>query len=344
MNIGDLGEFELIHRFAPPFCSNMPHGVEGIGNDCAVIPYRDNLSFLVTTDLLVENSHFIKTQIPPEALGYKSLAVNLSDIAAMGGRPQNAFLSLGLPKETPVAWIDAFFSGFRQLAKQTGVLLLGGDTTRSSQIIINVLLIGVIETQLIKRRSQAIAGDIICCTGYLGNSGAGLNILLKELPQDTAAQALVQSHFYPRAHLEEGAWLSAQPAVHAMMDLSDGLSSDIQRIMEESKCGAHLEVERLPLSPELVSISDTFGWSAENLALTGGEDYCLLVTIDPNNYAELSEEFLRHFQRPIFQLGTILSVPSLVYTHHQKNFIPEGSGFDHFKSEYKKRLGCKQKY
>jgi thiamine-monophosphate kinase len=330
MTLADLGEFGLIHRFAPLFHFNQP-GVEGIGNDCAVIPYRDSLSFLVTTDLLVENTHFIKTQINPSDLGYKSLAVNLSDIAAMGGKPQYAFLSLGMPIETPIEWVDAFFAGLRQLATQTGVLLLGGDTIRSSQVIINFLLIGVIETSLIKRRSQAVPGDIICCTGYLGDSGAGLKILLNKLPIDRTAQALIQAHVHPRPHLEEGAWLAAQPGVHAMMDLSDGLASDIQRIMEESHCGAHLKVERLPLSSELRHACQSLGWSAEKMALTAGEDYCLLVTIDPHYFLSINEAYQRRFQCSLFQLGTILPGSSLQLTHHQKPFILNGEGFDHFK-------------
>lgn len=329
MTLEDLGEFGLIHRFAPLFYSHQP-GIEGIGNDCAVIPYRDHLSFLVTTDLLVENTHFIKKQITPADLGYKSLAVNLSDIAAMGGKPQYAFLSLGLPIDTPIDWLDTFFASLQQLARQTGVLLLGGDTTRSSQIVINILLIGVIETRLIKRRSQAKPGDIICCTGYLGDSGAGLKILLEGLSVDKNAESLIQSHFRPRPHLEEGAWLASHPGVHAMMDLSDGLASDLQRIMEESDCGAHIEVERLPLSFELQQASKSFGWSTEDLALTAGEDYCLLLTIDPQRFESISKAYETHFHRPLFQIGTILP-SSLIYTFHQKPYSLKSCGFDHFK-------------
>lgn len=333
MTLRELGEFGLIHRLTSLFDSKLKSGLEGIGNDCAVIPYRDNLSFLVTTDLLLEDIHFIKTQITPYDLGYKSLTVNLSDIAAMGGKGQFAFLSLGLPIETPVDWIDAFFAGFKELAAQTNVLLMGGDTTRSHQIIINVLLIGIIETNLIKRRSQAIPGDIICCSGYLGDSGAGLKILLEGLSDDDlATQSLIRSHFRPRAHLEEGAWLAAHSSVHAMMDISDGLASDIHRIMEQSQCGAHIEVDHLPLSPELTRFSQKNHWSAENIALTSGEDYCLLATIDPKDFSSIQHAYLKHFQSPLFQIGTILSKPSLIYTKHQHPYTLSAEGFDHFKS------------
>jgi thiamine-monophosphate kinase len=331
MHLRDLGEFGLIKHIASLFPSHFPPGLEGIGNDCAVIPFRDHLSYLVTTDLLNENVHFIKSKTNPADLGYKSLAVNFSDIAAMGGKPQYAFLSLGLPPDTSLDWVNAFLTGFRQLTQETGVLLLGGDTTRAQQIVINILLIGLIETSHIKRRSQARTGDLICCTGNVGDSGAGLKVILEGLPQDDLAQSLVQAHVRPRPHLEEGIWLAEQAGVHAMMDLSDGIDSDIQRIMEESHCGAHIQVESLPLSSALRGVSQRCGWQAENLGLTGGEDYCLLVTIDPKEFLFLQQAYSHFFQRHLFQIGTILDTPILRYTLHGKSFTLQQSGFDHFK-------------
>lgn len=331
-SLRDWGEFKFIHHFAPLFRPDVSSGIIGIGDDCAVIPYQDHRSLLVTTDLLIEPTHFIKNLISPEDLGYKSLAVNLSDIAAMGGKPHYAFLSLGLSGDTPIDWMDAFFNGFKKLADEVGVLLLGGDTSRSEQMVINVLLLGMIDNAHIKKRSQAIPGDIICCTGYLGDSGAGLKILLEglKLPQEKISNTLIQAHVHPRPHLEEGSWLAKQPGTHAMMDISDGLASDIQRIMEESHCGAHLEVEQLPLSPELHDASELFGWSANNLALTAGEDYCLLVTVDPQLFPSVSADYLDHFHRPLFRIGTIKSDPKLTYTFHQHPFQPNGQGYDHW--------------
>ena len=330
MKIKDVGEFGLIKRLAAYFNQNLSSGIHGIGDDCAVIPYQDSQSFLITTDLLVENIHFLKGKITPRDLGYKSLAVNLSDIAAMGGKPLYAFLSLGLPIDTEIEWMDQFFTGFKQLAAETSVSLLGGDTTRSESVVINVLLIGTIETALIKKRSQAIPGDFICCTGYLGDSGAGLKVLVEELPSNDHIEVLVQAHVCPRAHLKEGAWLAQHPCVHAMMDVSDGLASDIQRIMEESHCGARIEVERLPLSPHLIQASATFGWPSQELALTSGEDYCLLVTVDPQHYSQLNEAYQACFQRPLYHIGIILDSPKLIYTNHQQPYTPSQGGYDHF--------------
>jgi thiamine-monophosphate kinase len=335
VNLSDLGEFGFLHHMAPKFLTKMPQGVEGIGNDCAVIPYSHDLSYLVTTDLLNENIHFIKEKIPPQELGYKALAVNLSDIAAMGGNPRYAFLALGMPPDTSLDWMDAFLEGFRQLAVQTDVLLLGGDTTKADCITLNVMIIGVIETAKIKRRSRASIGDLICCTGYLGDSGGGLKFLLENLPQDPSSISLIQAHNLPKPHLEEGAWLASQPGVHAMMDISDGLASDIKRIMELSHCGAHIEVDQLPLSPDLLHASKRFHWSPENIALTAGEDYCLLTTIDPQACSLIQEAYWKRFHRPLYRIGVILSGSSLIYTLHKKNFQPVSEGYDAFKSHRK---------
>lgn len=332
MKLKDLGEFELIRRLVPIFNSNLPKGVEGIGNDCAVIPSNDHLSLLVTTDLLVENTHFIKYQISAPDLGYKSLSVNISDIAAMGGKPRYAFLSVGMPIETPLAWIDGFVEGFAQLAEENNILLLGGDSTRSELVTINVLIIGEIETSLIKRRSQAKPNDLICCTGYLGDSGGGLKILKDGLPQDKIAKSLLEAHFRPYPQVEEGIWLSNQPGIHAMMDISDGIASDIHRIMEESHCGAHLEVEKLPLSENLKAASKQYHWEAEELALSGGEDYSLLFTVDPIHFEKLQSAFFNTFHRPLYKIGTILQGSELLYTLHNQVYHPKSSGFDHFKT------------
>ncbi len=331
MLLKDLGEFGLIARWKEQLQQTLPSGIEGIGDDCALMPSHENHSLLATTDLLIENTHFMRTKISAEDLGYKALAVNLSDIAAMGGQPLYAFLSLGLPPNISVEWTEQFFAGFKSLADQTHVLLLGGDTTRSSLLVINVLVIGNMKTAAIKRRSAARPHDLICCTGYLGDSGAGLQMLLHDLPLDDQAQALVQAHHRPRPHLAEGAWLAKQPGVHAMMDVSDGIDSDMRRIMEASHCGAHIQVESLPISATLRHLCQQRGWSAEDMALTAGEDYCLLLTVDPLHYSALQQAYQQHFQRPLFTIGTISDTSSLIYSFHNQPFKLKHSGFDHFK-------------
>lgn len=334
MKLSEIGEFEFIRRLAPRFSQNLPKNVEGIGDDCAILPYKDGLSLLVTTDLLNENIHFIRDKINPGDLGYKSLAVNLSDIAAMGGSPLYAFLSLGLPSDLNLEWCEGFLEGFHQLAKQEKVLLLGGDTTRSiNDIIINVVIIGEIETTKIKRRSTAKPGDLICCTGYLGSSGAGLKALLDRLPLDNETLPLLREHLRPRPHLEEGRWLASQKSVHAMMDVSDGIDSDIQRIMEQSGCGAIIHLDRLPISQSLLHVAETYGWNVLELAAASGEDYCLLLTVDRDGYEQLNQRYSKQFTTSLFQIGEVTATSSLQYLYHSKPTVLPKSGFDHFKKK-----------
>lgn len=333
MKLHDLGEFGLIHRFAPRFTKYLPLGIEGIGDDCAIIPSSPSKAMLVTTDLLIENIHFLKSKISPHDLGYKSLAVNTSDIAAMGGTPQHAFLSLGLTPNTPISWIDSFFDGIQELATSEGIYLLGGDTTRSSNdLIINITLIGDIETAKIKRRSQAVVGEVIFCTGYLGDSAAGLRVLLDNLPAEESTKYLIEAHHRPRPHTKEGQWLSEQASVHAMIDVSDGIDSDLLRIMEQSDCGAHVELSDLPLSNHFKQVCDTYGWNAWDLATAGGEDYCLLATAASEDFPQLTANFLQTFGRPLFPIGHITTASNkLQYTLEKRPINLSKKGFDHFR-------------
>ncbi len=235
MKLSAIGEFGFIHRISPPFLKNLPNAVVGIGDDCAVLPWKENESLLVTTDMLIEDIHFIRSKISPRDLGYKSLAVNLSDIAAMGGTPESAYLSLGIPKYFDVEWMDDFYTGLHELAESERVHLLGGDTTKSpTHLVINITVLGKANPRLIKYRSTAKQDDIICVTDFLGDSGGGLKCLLENKLFGDDVMYLIQRHHRPRAHIAEGIWLAMQEGVHAMMDVSDGIDSDLHRIMERS--------------------------------------------------------------------------------------------------------------
>ncbi|MBA2367934.1 MAG: thiamine-phosphate kinase [Candidatus Protochlamydia sp.] len=331
MKVTDIGEFELIKRLAASFDQKLGLGVEGIGDDCAVFPGAGPSSFLYTTDLLIENIHFKKHWIRPEDLGYKSLAVSLSDIAGMGGKPLYAFLSLALPGDCQMEWLDSFFKGFRKLAQAENCSLLGGDTSSSSgEILISTAVIGTILTANIKRRSQARVHDLICCTGYLGDSGAGLKILTDNLPLNSVTTPLVHEHVRPRAHLPEGQWLAKQVGVHAMMDISDGITSDIKHIMEESGCGAQINLDALPLSPSLQDCAKHFSWPAPEMAASSGEDYCLLLTVDPQSYETINAQYQQLFERPLFQCGSITSEHDLIFLTDGKAVDLTKMGYDHF--------------
>ena len=332
MKLSDIGEFGLIRRFSPAFLKDLPAGVTGIGDDCAVLPWKKDRLLLVTTDLLVEDVHFLKAKIGARDLGYKTLAVNLSDIAAMGGTPSSAFLSIGLSRDMDVPWLDEFFRGFARLAGMTGVRLLGGDTTGSpGPLVINVALLGEARSDRVKYRSGAGEGDIICVTGFLGDSGGGLRVLLEDRPTGPDERHLVRRHNRPRAHLAEGAWLAAQNSVTAMMDVSDGIDSDLRRIMERSRCGVAVDLGALPLSAPLRRAAGKYGWDPLELAAAGGEDYCLLATVRPGRFAKISSAFARRFGRPLFRIGTIAGPKAgLIYVRDGRPAVLKRRGFDHF--------------
>jgi thiamine-monophosphate kinase len=333
VKLSDLGEFGFIARLARPFLSGLPRGVTGIGDDCAVLPWTKKERLLVTTDMLVEDRHFLRSGISARDLGYKSLAVNLSDIAAMGGRPRWAFLSMGIPSGIELDWLDDFFRGWREAAKPSGAILLGGDTTKSpDRLVVNVVVLGTVRSGREKFRSTAKPGDIIVVTGNLGDSGAGLNVLLNGGPRDRDERRLLRSHNRPRPHLEEGAWLASRPGVRAMMDVSDGLDSDIRRMMGPSKVGAEIELDRLPLSPSMVRVARRRGWNSVETAATGGEDYCLLLTVEPSRFKSLAASFARRFGRPLTAVGTIRPRSrGLRYFSNGRPTRLEGRGFDHFR-------------
>lgn len=329
-----LGEFGFIARMARPFLRELPAGVEGIGDDCAVLPWTKRERLLVTTDMLLENRHFIRKLASGRDLGWKSLAVNLSDIAAMGGRPKWALLSLGIPDGVGLEWLDAFYKGWREAARPFDVRLVGGDTTRSpGGIVISVVVGGTVRAGTEKLRSGAAAGDIVAVTGALGDSGGGLKVLLAGGPEGRDEERLVRTHLRPRPQVEEGEWLAGRPGMRAMMDVSDGIDSDIRRIMERSGVGADIALDRLPVSGELRRVAGKRGFEAIETAATGGEDYCLLVTVAPEKFERTAGAFERRFGRPFPAVGTIRSKASgLRYFLDGRPAHIRARGYDHFKS------------
>lgn len=333
MKIKELGEFSFIKRIEKKFLHNLPPGITGIGDDCAVIPNSQDQSFLVSTDMLVEDVHFLREAISAQDLGYKSLAVNISDIAAMGGRPLYFFLSLALPPDLELSWTDDFYQGLDELCQEHGIFLLGGDTTQSEKkIIVNVTIMGEIHPQKIKKRSQAKVGDVIAVTSPLGGSAAGLSVILNQDCREKY-RALVELHHRPRPQVAEGLFLAQFSEVHALMDLSDGLSQDIKRILEQAKVGADLQLESLPFLPQLKKYADSCGVDLYEWTLSGGEDYALLTTIEAKAFPRLAQEFAQKFQRPLTQVGTITAAEQGLRFFEKdklKESIPQG--FDHFKS------------
>jgi thiamine-monophosphate kinase len=333
LKITDIGEFGFIARFSPAFIRNLPKNLVGIGDDAAVIPWKGRKKLLVTTDMLLDGVHFLKEKIAPADLGYKSLAVNLSDIASMGGKPLWAFLSIALPSETEVFWLDQFFNGWRSLAEKTEVALLGGDTTRSlDKLVITVAVLGEAEDRFIKYRSGARSGDIITVTGDLGDSEGGLRLVLEDKGETAEEKYLIRRHYRPRPQLEEGFFLARQPEVRAMMDVSDGIDSDLKRISERSGCGLEVDLENLPVSHALKKCSQKYGWNIDDLAAAGGEDYCLLITVDSKKFPELVRKYQRRFGKKLQPIGRITEEKGkFVYLKNGKVVSLKKAGFDHFR-------------
>jgi thiamine-monophosphate kinase len=332
MKLKEIGEFGLIDRISPQFLRNLPAQMVGIGDDCAVLPFNNEESILITTDMLIEDSHFLRDKIPPEDLGYKSLAVNLSDIAAMGGIPSDAFLSIGIPVEIEVEWLDLFFKGLGDLAEESGTHLLGGDTTKSPKhLIINIVVVGKMQTDKIKYRSKAKPGDDVFLTGFIGGSGAGLKLLLEEKEVDKSGKALINEHNRPRAHLAEGKWLAEQLSVNAMIDVSDGIDSDLCRIMNKSHCGIDVDLKSLPVSVDMISVCKQYGWNTYEIAATAGEDYCLLCTINNRNSKRIMKEYKLNFGVELYHIGQIAENSNeLKYFADHKSVRLNEHGFDHF--------------
>ncbi|MDR0955084.1 MAG: thiamine-phosphate kinase [Rikenellaceae bacterium] len=326
------GEFGWIEQIRRQFGALVPSGAEGIGDDGAVIPLSDRQSLVVTTDMLIEGVHFVRSAIRPEDLGYKTLAVNLSDVAAMGAVPIASFLSVGWPADVSEAWREGFLQGYRSLSEEFGVPLLGGDTTASGRIVLSVTALGKVSNERIKRRNGARVGDLICLTGSLGDSAAGL-VIQTEQPENEAEKQLLRAHHRPRPYIKEGEWLGGQRAVHAMMDVSDGIASDLRHILDESGVSARIDLDRLPISAALRDVAARRGWDAEQLAAAGGEDYVLLLTVDPQAFEAVNREYHLTFGTPLHPIGTIEAAeaePSIAWSREGKIISINWQGFTHF--------------
>jgi thiamine-monophosphate kinase len=335
VKLKDLGEFKFIDRITPGCDAGDPsHVLQGIGDDAAVTTPVEGVQ-LVTTDLLIERVHFIRDTISPTQLGYKALAVNLSDIAAMGGTPHDAYVSIAVPAEVPVEELDAIYDGMKRLARATGVNLLGGDTTGSKQdLCINIVVIGSAPRDQVLLRSGARVGDRIVVTGTLGDSAGGLAVLLTDpkIPSETAA-ALLRAHYEPEMYLAEARLFAASGVVHAAIDLSDGLASDLRHICERSGVGAAVDLDAIPLSDELRELCKATGADPVTLALTGGEDYRLLITVDPSGIDELRRRVAEATGRELYDIGQIAAEDGILLRGQDGTLSPmSSSGWDHFTS------------
>jgi thiamine-monophosphate kinase len=332
-DMGETGVIEWIRKVAGTGPS--AYVKRGIGDDCAVLRPCEGTLLLATTDTMIEGIHFTADTLSPEDLGWKAMAVNLSDIASMAGTPRCALLSLGLRRETEVRFVESFMKGFEALAKETGVALVGGDTVESpSATVVTLTLLGDCAEQELITRSGAKQGDHIWVTGPVGNAAAGL-YLLSGKPAVPAADypSLVQAHRRPRPRLAMGRALGESGLVHAMIDLSDGIAKDLDHVCRESGTGALLTADTIPLSPEMVRLAAQTGQDPLAWALSGGEDYELLFTASPADDSRVIALAQKVAGVSVAKIGAIVQGDGIrIKKGDSVQSLPPG-GYRHFSSD-----------
>lgn len=306
-----LAERALIRLIRDATAASAPDLIQGIGDDCAVFGTSEAGQWLVTTDTLVDSVHFDRDWHPPELLGRKSIAVNFSDIAAMGGRPRFVLLSLCLPQDLEAGWLQRWLSGVSAILAEQGCVLIGGDTVRGAELVISVTVLGEAAGNQILYRTGATAGDTVYVSGPLGSAAAGLALFQrakrdgKQPEQWPQWQDLLDAHLNPQPLVKLGQQLGASGWVSAMQDVSDGLATDLAHICQESGTGSVLYADRLPALSVIDSAALFLKKDRLDLLLKGGEDYQLLFTVRSGREKELEARLLTELNHQIYPVGTI---------------------------------------
>lgn len=336
MRIDELGEFALINRIRALLPEPGPGVLVGIGDDVAVLQGTGDRVWLATCDVLVEGSHFLRDAIAPRRLGRKALAVNLSDVASAGGVPRYALVSLGLPGDIAVEFIEELYAGLRDEGTTFGVDVVGGNVSRSRHgMFVDVFLLGQAPRADVVLRSGARPGDRILLTGSVGDAAAGVALLLDpglSASPGYAKEAVDRQHS-PSPRVREGALIGASHAASAMIDVSDGLAGDLGHICERSGVSSRLFAERLPACADNRALSLAARGDEWHFALRGGEDYELLFTAAPDRAADLARRITAETGTTVTDIGEILpagGAAELVLPNGAR--IPLGGmGWDHFK-------------
>ncbi len=332
MKLKEIGEFGFIDRIKNGCFIREKNVIKAIGDDCCVFRTSSNLVTLLTTDMLVENIHFLREPMSTFKLGRKSLAVNISDIAAMGGTPREAVISIAIPDSINVEYLDSLYNGMKAIAGEFDVNLLGGDTTASPQhLVINISLVGEIAEDEILYRSGAKAGDKIFLTGTIGSSAAGLDLILSNREFEKGEE-LIEAHFNPLPHIKAGRQIAISKLANSMIDVSDGVASDLGHICIESNLGAVIDESQLPVTELFKNYCKEFNLDFEKLSLHVGEDYVLLGTVPAENSAKLSA-ILNANGCQLYIIGEMINGSGIKIKGFDGNLRPiKASGYDHFKS------------
>ena len=324
MKSKNISEFSLINRIANKFRKYKSDVLKGIGDDTAVVKLNKNKCLLYTCDTLVSGVHFSEKYSTPYKIGRKAAAINISDIAAMGGKPNHFLVSLFLPEGTTEKFIDELYKGLTEECNLYDIDIIGGNIARSNQFIIDLFLIGEVSPNNLLLRSGAKVGDIVLVTGNLGDSAAGLRLL--QNPQlnipERDKKRLISRHLTPIPRIKEGMIIAESKKATSMIDISDGLSSDLLHICEESQVGVKLFTDRIPVS-DSVKI---------DLALNGGEDYELCFTVPAKYASDISQKLEKETAINVAIVGKI--IPKIqgrwLINDAGKKFPLKAKGWDHF--------------
>ena len=332
MDIKEIGEFGLIERIKKMLSRPPAEVFVGIDDDAAAYAVSADTLQLITTDILVEHVHFNMEYITFSQLGWRSLAANLSDIAAMAGTPQYAVVSIAIPEKIKVESIEELYGGMQELADLFSVSVIGGDTTRSrSGLVVNIAVMGSVDKQKIALRSAAMPGDAIFVTGALGGSMAGLQVLSKN-KAGLKADAVIRKHLTPMPRVKEAEFLSHHIDIHAMIDVSDGLASEVGHICKCSGVGVEIEEVLIPIDDETRVVAAKFDDDALEYALSGGEDFELVFTADEKAVNAVKVKFEEQFSIQLSKIGTVTPAERGIVLCTKQNRIKQlnESGWNHF--------------
>ncbi len=331
------GEFELIEHIRASLKEEGEALIKGIGDDCAIGAVRPGFQLLSTIDALVEDVHFRRSYITPHQLGHKAMAVNLSDIAAMGGIPRYALISICIPRDVNQEYIDELYEGMSDVAAFTGAAIAGGNISSSpGGLVINVVLLGEVEEGKALLRSGARPGDVLMVTGELGLSAAGVELLNKrdqappEAKEREPRLEAVYKHLTPVPRVREGRRLLASGCVTAAIDLSDGLASDLRHLCNESSVGAIIYSEMLPAADALKKLQGDLSKPLSSYALSGGEDYELLIAVEKEGVKGLKSNWPGALA-PVTEVGVVTEREKGIVLLDEKGNASElqVTGWDH---------------
>ncbi len=335
MLVRDIGEFGLLGRISGMLAEQATGVVRGIGDDVAVLDASGPEYLLATCDIQVEGVHFTREAITPYQLGRKAAAINVSDIAAMGGDPRWALVSLAIPGSTEVGYVEELYRGMREQAALAGASIAGGNLSRmESIIVVDFTLLGLVAPERLTLRSTARAGDAILLTGSPGESRAGLELILRPdlAVSSLSRQKLLERHLCPQPRLAEGQLLARSGLVTSMIDVSDGVIGDLCHICKASGKGAEIEAASLPVSPAIYEAARGAGVDWLEWVLSGGEDYELMFTSSPGDVRSLKEMLMDATGTSCVQIGRITAEIGEVWVRlaDGKRIAPSVKGWDHF--------------